>query len=325
MNDKNQKVIGVLTSGGDAPGMNAAIRAIVRSGIKKGMQVLGIRRGYNGLINGDASEMNIRSVSNVLHRGGTMLLSARCMEFKTEEGQMQAVGVCKELGIDGLVIIGGDGSFRGARALSLKGVPCIGIPGTIDNDIACTDYTIGFDTALNTAVEAIDRLRDTSESHDRCSVIEVMGHGAGHLALYASVACGGTSCWVNEIGFDVDRDVIGKMKNSLRTGKHNFIIIVSEGITDVHALARYIEEHTGVESRATVLGHIQRGGSPTARDRIIASQMGCYAVDLLEQGIGNRVIIQKNSQIIDYDILEALTMKKGLDENLLEVHNIINI
>ena len=320
MNEKNQKVIGVLTSGGDAPGMNAAVRAVVRSAIKKNMQVMGVRRGYNGLINGDMSEMNIRSVSNVLHRGGTMLLTARCNEFKTEEGQNQAVEVCKQMGIDGMVIIGGDGSFMGARALSL-----IGIPGTIDLDIACTEYTIGFDTALNTAVEAIDRLRDTSESHDRCSVVEVMGHGAGHLALYASVACGGTACWVNEIGFDVDRDVIEKINSSIRTGKHNFIVIVSEGITDVHHLARYIEEKTGVESRATVLGHIQRGGTPTARDRIIASQMGCYAVDLLEQGIGNRVVIQKNAKIIDYDILEALTMKKGLDRGLLEVNQIINI
>ena len=213
----------------------------------------------------------------------------------------------------------------GARALSLKGIPCIGIPGTIDNDIACTDYTIGFDTALNTAVEAIDRLRDTSESHDRCSVVEVMGHGAGHLALYASVACGGTACWVNEIGFDVDRDIIEKMNTTLRTGKHNFIIIVSEGITDVHRLARYIEEKTGVESRATVLGHIQRGGTPTATDRIVASRMGCYAVDLLEQGIGNRVVIQKDSQITDYDILEALTMHKDLDPKLLEVNDTINI
>ena len=325
MNEKKQKVIGILTSGGDAPGMNAAIRSVVRTAIKKDMKVMGIRRGYNVLINGDMSEMNIRSVSNVLHRGGTMLLTARCKEFKTEEGQMQAVAVCKEMGIDGLVIIGGDGSFMGARALSLKGIPCIGIPGTIDNDIACTDYTIGFDTALNTAVEAIDRLRDTSESHDRCSVVEVMGHGAGHLALYASVACGGTACWVNEIGFDVDRDVIGKINSSLRTGKHNFIIIVSEGITDVHQLARYIEEKTGVESRATVLGHIQRGGTPSARDRIIASQMGYRAVELLEEGIGNRVVIQKNAQIVDHDILDALTMKKGLDPDLLEVDQTINI
>lgn len=325
MNENKPKTIGILTSGGDAPGMNAAIRAVVRTAIKKGMRVVGFRRGYNGLVNGDAYEMDIRTVSNVLHCGGTMLLTARCKEFQQEEYQDQAIKVCKELGVEGLVIIGGDGSFKGARAMSLKGIPCIGIPGTIDNDIACTDYTIGFDTALNTAVEAIDRLRDTSESHDRCSVVEVMGHGAGHLALYASVACGGTSCWVNEVGFDVQRDIIDKMKESLRTGKHNFIIIVSEGITDVHALAKEIEEKTGIESRATVLGHIQRGGTPTARDRVIASEMGYYAVGLLEQGIGNRVVIHKNGRIIDYDIMEALTMNKGLSQTLLEVNRTINI
>lgn len=325
MNRSKQKVIGVLTSGGDAPGMNAAIRAVVRAAIKKDMHVLGIRRGYNGLLHGDMVEMNIRSVSNVLHRGGTMLLTARCLEFRDEAGVEKARQNCEKMGIDGLVIIGGDGSFRGARDLSLAGVPCVGIPGTIDNDIACTDYTIGFDTALNTAVEAIDRLRDTSESHDRCSVVEVMGHGAGHLALYASVACGGTACWVNEAGFDVERDIIQKMKSTLQTGKHNFIVIVSEGITDVHSLAKDIQAKTGVEARATVLGHIQRGGTPTATDRIVASRMGVYAVDLLEQGIGNRVVIQKDSKIIDYDILEALTMKKGLDKDLLAVDHIINI
>lgn len=325
MNSSKQKVIGVLTSGGDAPGMNAAIRAVVRAAIKKDMHVLGIRRGYNGLLHGDMVEMNIRSVSNVLHRGGTMLLTARCLEFREEAGVEKARQNCEKMGIDGLVIIGGDGSFRGARDLSLAGVPCVGIPGTIDNDIACTDYTIGFDTALNTAVEAIDRLRDTSESHDRCSVVEVMGHGAGHLALYASVACGGTACWVNEAGFDVERDIIQKMKSTLQTGKHNFIVIVSEGITDVHSLAKDIQAKTGVEARATVLGHIQRGGTPTATDRIVASRMGVYAVDLLEQGIGNRVVIQKDSKIIDYDILEALTMKKGLDKDLLAVDHIINI
>lgn len=325
MNRSKQKVIGVLTSGGDAPGMNAAIRAVVRAAIKKDMHVLGIRRGYNGLLHGDMVEMNIRSVSNVLHRGGTMLLTARCLEFRDEAGVEKARQNCEKMGIDGLVIIGGDGSFRGARDLSLAGVPCVGIPGTIDNDIACTDYTIGFDTALNTAVEAIDRLRDTSESHDRCSVVEVMGHGAGHLALYASVACGGTACWVNEAGFDVERDIIQKMKSTLQTGKHNFIVIVSEGITDVHSLAKDIQNKTGVEARATVLGHIQRGGTPTATDRIVASRMGVYAVDLLEQGIGNRVVIQKDSKIIDYDILEALTMKKGLDKDLLAVDHIINI
>ena len=319
------KRIGVLTSGGDAPGMNAAVRSVVRSALDRGIECIGIRRGWSGLVNGDFYRMDSGSVSRIINRGGTILYTARSEEFRTAEGQAKAAGVCKLLGLDGIVAIGGDGTFRGAQELSKCGVSVVGIPGTIDNDIACTDYTIGFDTALNTAVEAIDRLRDTSESHDRCSVVEVMGHGAGHLALYASVACGGTACWVNEIGFDVDRDIIEKMNTTLRTGKHNFIIIVSEGITDVHRLARYIEEKTGVESRATVLGHIQRGGTPTATDRIVASRMGCYAVDLLEQGIGNRVVIQKDSQITDYDILEALTMHKGLDPKLLEVNDTINI
>ncbi len=321
----DQKIIGVLTSGGDAPGMNAAIRAVTRTAIKKGIRVLGVRKGYKGLIHGDMVELNLRSVSTVLHKGGTMLYTARCPEFLTPEGREQARQMCEKYALDGLVVIGGDGSFRGARELSLLGVPCVGIPGTIDNDIACTDYTIGFDTALNTAVEAIDRLRDTSESHDRCTVVEVMGHGAGYLALYASIACGGTACWVNEVGFNIDRDIIAKMKSTLQTGKHNFIIIVSEGITDVHALAKEIQAKTGVESRATVLGHIQRGGTPTANDRIVASEMGYYAVNLLEQGIGNRVVIQKDSKIIDYDILEALTMHKGIDPFMKDVNDAINI
>ena len=325
MAENKIKTIGVLTSGGDAPGMNAAIRAVVRRGLSNGLNVKGILKGYNGLLNEEIIDMSAKDVSDTIERGGTILYTARCAEFRTEEGQKRGAEICRKHGIDGLVVIGGDGSFAGAQKLANLGINTIGLPGTIDLDIACTEYTIGFDTALNTAVEAIDRLRDTSESHDRCSVVEVMGHGAGHLALYASVACGGTACWVNEIGFDVDRDVIEKINSSIRTGKHNFIVIVSEGITDVHHLARYIEEKTGVESRATVLGHIQRGGTPTARDRIIASQMGCYAVDLLEQGIGNRVVIQKNAKIIDYDILEALTMKKGLDRGLLEVNQIINI
>lgn len=323
--EKAVRRIGVFTSGGDAPGMNAAIRSVVRTAIHMGIECIGIRRGYHGLINGDFVPLDFDSVSGLSRRGGTMLYSARSEDFKSEVGRERAAATCKLLGLDALVGIGGDGTFRGLLTLADKGLSVIGIPGTIDNDIACTDYTIGFDTALNTAVEAIDRLRDTSESHDRCSVVEVMGHGAGHLALYASVACGGTACWVNEIGFDVDRDIIQKMISTLRTGKHNFIVIVSEGITDVHRLARYIEEKTGVESRATVLGHIQRGGTPTARDRIIASQMGYYAVELLEQGIGNRVIIQKDGKITDYDILEALTMQKGLDPYLLQVNDAINI
>ena len=216
--EKQIKTIGVLTSGGDAPGMNAAVRAVVRTGLHKGYRMIGIQRGYNGLLNGECFEMNLRSVSNIIQAGGTILYTARCLEFKTQEGQAKGLARCKELGIDALVVIGGDGSFMGARALANQGIPCIGLPGTIDNDIACCDYTLGFDTAMNTCVQMVDRLRDTSESHDRCSVVEVMGHGAGHLALYASVACGGTACWVNEIGFDVDRDVIEKINSSIRTG-----------------------------------------------------------------------------------------------------------
>lgn len=324
MNGK-PKIIGVLTSGGDAPGMNAAIRAVVRTAIKRGIRVLGINNGYQGLIDGDVVEMDLRKVSNMLHRGGTMLKTARCLEFKTLSGQKKGRDVCLEMGIEGLVVIGGDGSFRGAGALTALGIPTVGIPGTIDNDIACTDYTIGFHTALNTVVDAIDRLRDTSESHNRCSVVEVMGHGAGDLALYSSVAGGGTSCWINEVGFDVETDIIQKMKRTLRTGKHNFVIIVSEGITDVHELALLIQERTGVESRATVLGHIQRGGNPCAYDRILASRMGYHAVEVLEQGIGNRVIVIQHDEITDLDINEALEMHSTVNRTMVDINNTINI
>lgn len=325
MNEKNQKVIGVLTSGGDAPGMNAAVRSVVRTAIKKNMAVMGIRRGYNGLINGDMSEMNIRSVSNVLHRGGTMLLTARCNEFKTEEGQMQAVGVCKELGIDGLVIIGGDGSFMGARALSLKGIPCIGIPGTIDNDIACSEYTIGYDTAMNTAVEAIDKLRDTTQSHDRCSVVEVMGHHAGYIALNVGIATGALAVLLPERPFDFERDILQRMRQTQFTGKKHFIIIVSEGVIGAQELANQIQAATGVDSRATVLGHIQRGGSPTVRDRVNASLMGYHAIDLLDKGIYNRVVAVSGGKIVDYDVNVALSMHKTIDPSEIEVANSISI
>lgn len=325
MNEKKQKVIGVLTSGGDAPGMNAAVRAVVRTAIKKNMQVMGIRRGYNGLINGDMSEMNIRSVSNVLHRGGTMLLTARCNEFKTEEGQMQAVGVCKELGIDGLVIIGGDGSFMGARALANQGIPCVGIPGTIDNDIACSEYTIGYDTAMNTAVEAIDKLRDTTQSHDRCSVVEVMGHHAGYIALNVGIATGALAVLLPERPFDFERDILQRMRQTQVTGKKHFIIIVSEGVTDAQTLANQIQAATGVDSRATVLGHIQRGGSPTVRDRVNASLMGYHAVDLLDKGIYNRVVALSGGKIVDYDVNVALSMHKYLDPMEIEVAQAISI
>lgn len=325
METKKAKRIGVLTSGGDAPGMNAAIRAVVRSALHSGMQVMGVHHGYNGLINGDIVEMNVRSVSEILHRGGTILYTARCKEFRTHEGVLKAKETCEKFGIDGLVVIGGDGSFRGARDLSIEGIPCVGIPGTIDNDISCSDYCIGFDTALNTAVEAVDRLRDTSQSHDRCNVVEIMGHGAGHLALEVGIACGASAIWVNEIDFSVDRDIVDRILSTGKTGKHHFIVIVGEGITDVHALAKYIEEKTGVESRATVLGHIQRGGTPTAKDRVMATQLGNYAVNLLENGIGNRVAVIKENHVEDFDILEALKMKKSINQKLYDVAKTINI
>ena len=313
------KTIGVLTSGGDAPGMNAAIRAVVRAGIGKGMRVLGIRRGYNGLINGDMIEMNLRSVSDILQKGGTILYTARCLEFKEEAGIEKAKQTCVETGLDGVVVIGGDGSFRGARDLSLRGIPCVGIPGTIDNDIASSDYTIGYDTAMNTVVQNVDRLRDTSQSHDRCSVVEVMGRGAGHIAVNTGLACGAIAILIPEIPFDVDRDIVAKIKASQKTGKQHFIVMVAEGVGHSHELAKEIEEKTGVESRATVLGHIQRGGSPTLRDRVVASEMGYYAVELLEKGIGNRVVVTKDDKVTDYDILEALSMKKSVDMNLLKI------
>lgn len=313
------KTIGVLTSGGDAPGMNAAIRAVVRAGIGKGMRVLGIRRGYNGLINGDMIEMNLRSVSDILQKGGTVLYTARCLEFKEEAGIEKAKQTCVESGLDGVVVIGGDGSFRGARDLSLRGIPCVGIPGTIDNDIASSDYTIGYDTAMNTVVQNVDRLRDTSQSHDRCSVVEVMGRGAGHIAVNTGLACGAIAILIPEIPFDVDRDIVAKIKASQKTGKQHFIVMVAEGVGHSHELAKEIEEKTGVESRATVLGHIQRGGSPTLRDRVVASRMGFHAVELLHNGASNRVVALKGEQVVDFDITEALNMPRIFDENLYRV------
>ena len=307
------KSIAVLTSGGDAPGMNPAVRAVVRTACQRGIKVYGVDRGYTGLINGDIHEMNLRSVSDIITRGGTILYSARCPEFKTEEGLQKAVATCKKFGIDGMVIIGGDGSFRGARDLSLRGIPCIGLPGTIDNDISCTDYTIGYDTCLNTIVQMVDRIRDTSESHDRCTVVEVMGRGAGYLALEAGIAVGATSIIVPEVEYDIERDVIARIREFQKTGKKHFIVIVAEGVGGTAEIAKKIEAETGVESRATILGHVQRGGSPTARDRIMASQMGSRAVDLLTQGIGNRVVGIKDNKIVDFDIFEALKMTKTID------------
>ena len=319
------KSIAVLTSGGDAPGMNPAVRAVVRTACQRGIKVYGVDRGYTGLINGDIHEMNLRSVSDIITRGGTILYSARCPEFKTEEGLQKAVATCKKFGIDGMVIIGGDGSFRGARDLSLRGIPCIGLPGTIDNDISCTDYTIGYDTCLNTIVQMVDRIRDTSESHHRCTVVEVMGRGAGYLALEAGIAVGATSIIVPEVEYDIERDVIARIREFQKTGKKHFIVIVAEGVGGTAEIAKKIEAETGVESRATILGHVQRGGSPTARDRIMASQMGSRAVDLLTQGIGNRVVGIRDNKIVDFDIFEALKMTKTINMKDYELAHEISI
>ena len=264
------KTIAVLTSGGDAPGMNAAIRAVVRTACENGIKVYGVVRGYNGLINGDFIEMDLRSVSDIINRGGTILYSARSVEFATEEGLRKAVRTCQEHGIEGVVVIGGDGSFRGARDLSERGIPCVGLPGTIDNDIACCDNTIGYDTCLNTIMEMVDRVRDTTESHDRCTVVEVMGRKAGYLALNAGIACGATSILIPEVEYDVQEHIIERMEKTQRTGKKHFIVVVAEGVGGVRDLAKYVEQRLGIEARATVLGHVQRGGSQTLRDRVVA-------------------------------------------------------
>lgn len=319
------KTIGVLTSGGDAPGMNAAIRAVVRTACENGMKVYGINRGYAGLIDEDLRELNIRSVSDIIHRGGTMLHSARCLEFKEEAGMQKAIVTCRKYGIEGIVVIGGDGSFRGARDLSLRGVPCIAIPGTIDNDIVSTDYTIGYDTCLNTIMQMVDRVRDTVESHSRCIVVEVMGNRCGDLTLNAGIAVGATAIVIPEISCDIEKHVIERIKRTQKTDKRHFIVMVAEGIGGVEALARKIEQECGVESRAIVLGHVQRGGSPTVKDRVVASQMGYYAVQKLIAGESNRVIVLKNEGITDYDIYEALCMKKNVDDNLYKVAHEISI
>ena len=328
------KTIAVLTSGGDAPGMNAAVRAVVRTGCENGARVLGIRRGYAGLMKGDMYEMNLRSVSDIIHRGGTMLYSARSKEFCTEEGMQKAIDVCKDAGIEGIVVIGGDGSFRGARDLSLRGINCVGVPGTIDNDIACCDYTIGYDTCLNTIMDMVDRIRDTTESHDRCFIVEVMGRRAGYLALNAGIAVGATSILIPEMEFSIEKDIIERMRRTQKTGKEHFIIVVAEGVNDklvaqgingVGALAKYVEHKLGVESRATVLGHVQRGGSPSCKDRVVGSQMGSYAAHLLLNGIGNRVVAMQKEQILDYDIFEALNMTKSIDLSLYDTAMEISI
>lgn len=313
------KSIAVLTSGGDAPGMNAAVRAVVRSAISFGMTVYGVRRGYNGLLNSDFEKMDLRSVSDIIQDGGTFLYTARSPEFNTLEGVQKAAKNCRDKGIDGVVVIGGDGSFRGARDLVKEGIMCIGIPGTIDNDIACTDYTIGYDTALNTAMEMIDRVRDTSESHDRCSVVEVMGRNCGDIALNTGISVGAITTLVPEEPYDFQHDIVDRMVMARSTGKKHFIIVVAEGVGHTLDLTKQIEEATGIESRATILGHVQRGGSPTLKDRVVSSRMGYHAVELLKKGVDNRVVALKGEQIVDFDITEALNMARVFDKELYEI------
>lgn len=319
------KTVGVLTSGGDAPGMNAAVRAVVRAGISKGYRVVGVRRGYRGLLENDISVMDLRSVSNILPNGGTTLYTSRCPEFLDRRFVKKAADICREEGIDVLVTIGGDGTFRGAKALSEEGIHCIGIPGTIDNDIAASEYTIGFDTAVNTVVQMVDRVRDTSRSHDRCSVVEVMGRKSGHIAVQSAIACGALCVLIPERPYDLDEDVIPRMMETLNTGKQHFIIMVAEGAGSAVEISARINEKTGIKTNPVVLGYVQRGGSPSAKDRVEASRMGCHAVSLIEQGVLDRVVISKDGRITDLDIHEALKMKKDVDGELLEVAELVSI
>ena len=319
------KTIGVLTSGGDAPGMNAAIRAVVRTGIYNGFKVMGVKKGYNGLICGDIFEMNSRSVSDIVHRGGTMLRTARCLEFKTEDGVKKAVNMAKVFRLDALVVIGGDGSFRGARDLSKFGLPVIGIPGIIDNDIGCSEYTIGYDTALNTVQDAMDKIRDTAYSHERCSILEVMGRHAGYIALNIGIACGAEVVLLPEMPFDFDDKIIKPIIEGRNRGKKQYSVIVAEGVGGAIDIAKKIEEVTGIESRATILGHLQRGGSPTVKDRVMASMMGAHATEILKKGIMNRIIAVKDSKVVDIEINEALAIEKQIDDNMVELSEILSL
>ena len=313
------KTIGVLTSGGDAPGMNAAIRAAVRRGLQKGVQMKGILKGYDGLMNEEIIDMTAKDVSDTIERGGTILYTARCAEMRTEEGQKKAAETCRKHGIDGLVVIGGDGSFAGAQKLANLGINAVGVPGTIDLDIACTEYTIGFDTAVNTAMEAIDKVRDTSTSHERCSIIEVMGRNAGYIALWCGIANGAEDILLPE-NYDYDEQkIIENIIENRRKGKKHHIIINAEGIGHSTSMARRIEAATGIETRATILGHMQRGGSPTCKDRVYASIMGAYAVDLLLEGKTKRVVGYRNGEFVDFDINEALAMTKSIPEYQYEI------
>ena len=318
---KEVETIGVLTSGGDAPGMNAAIRAVVRQAIARGKKVKGIKRGYAGLFQEEIIDMDAHSVSEIIQRGGTILQTARCLEFVEPEVQKKAADICKKHGIDGLVVIGGDGSFKGAQKLAALGINTIGLPGTIDLDIACTEYTIGFDTAVNTAMEAIDKVRDTSTSHERCSIIEVMGRGAGYIALWCGIANGAEDVLLPE-RYDYDEQaLVNHIIEGKKKGKKHHIIVNAEGIGHSASMAKRIEAATGIETRATILGHMQRGGSPTCKDRVYASTMGALAVDLLCKGASNRVVGYRHGEFIDFDVDEALAMTKGIDEYQFEICN----
>lgn len=322
---KEVQTIGVLTSGGDAPGMNAAIRAVVRQAIARGKKVKGIKRGYAGLLQEEIIDMDAHSVSEIIQRGGTILQTARCLEFVEPEYQKKGAEICKKHGIDGLVVIGGDGSFKGAQKLAALGINTIGLPGTIDLDIACTEYTIGFDTAVNTAMEAIDKVRDTSTSHERCSIIEVMGRGAGYIALWCGIANGAEDVLLPE-RYDYDEQaLVNHIIEGKKKGKQHHIIVNAEGIGHSASMAKRIEAATGIETRATILGHMQRGGSPTCKDRVYASTMGALAVDLLCKGATNRVVGYRHGKFVDFDIDEALAMTKGIDEYQFEICNSLNV
>ena len=316
--NNNIKKIGVLTSGGDAPGMNAAIRAITRTALAKGIKVVGLKRGYQGLIEGDFVELGYTSVSRIINRGGTFLYSARCDEFRYEAGIKKAVDMCRKNGIDGVVAIGGDGTFRGAADLSAMGIPCIGVPGTIDNDISISEYTIGFDTAVNCVIDMVDRLRDTMESHQRCSVVEVMGRHAGYIALYSAISTGATAVAIPEVEFKYE-DILAKIKDSQAAGKTHFIVIVAEGIGNSEEIAARIEEDTGIITRATVLGHVQRGGAPTADDRVNATKIGHYAVELIANGYSNKVCGIQKGELVNFDVQEALKIKKPFPIELYKI------
>ncbi len=320
---KAVKTIGILTSGGDAPGMNAAIRSVVRVAISKGLKVKGIMRGYAGLLEEEIVDMDSTSVSDIINRGGTILYTARCKEFTTAEGQQKGAEICRKHGIDGMVVIGGDGSFRGAGKLSALGINTIGLPGTIDLDIACTDYTIGFDTAVNTAMEAIDKIRDTSTSHERCSIVEVRGRNAGYIARWCGIANGAEDILLPERYDGDEQALINRIIENRKRGKKHNIIVNAEGIGHSSSMAKRIEAATGIETRATILGHMQRGGTPTCKDRVYASIMGARAAILLSEGKSNRLVAYKHGEFVDYDIQEALNMVKDIPEEQYEVAKLL--